>query len=332
MATPLYRADLPAFNTVHSLAARFSLRGRDFISLHDWTTEELAAALKVAGELKAKRRTGMREQPLQGKTLGMIFAKASTRTRVSFEVGIFQLGGQALFLNPSDIQLGRGESIADTARVLSRYLDGIMIRTFNHQDVTELAQWAEIPVINGLTDREHPCQVLADLLTIWEHKGRLKGLKLAYVGDGNNIAHSLLHGGAKFGMHVAVASPEGYQPDPAVVAEARADAALTGGQITLTTDPHEAVADADVVYTDVWTSMGQEAERAAREQAFKGYCVDSRLMSLARPDAIFMHCLPAHRGEEVTAEVIDGPRSVVWDEAENRLHAQKAVMLLTMQD
>nr|PZN43578.1 MAG: ornithine carbamoyltransferase [Bacillota bacterium] len=334
MASPLSWAagDVAGLHPAQSLAARLSLRGRDFLSLHDWTPEELAAALQTARELKLRHRSGHRDQPLRGKTLGMIFAKASTRTRVSFEVGIFQLGGQAIFLNPADLQLGRGETIADTARVLSRYLDGIMIRTYDHREVQELARWAEIPVINGLTDREHPCQVLADLLTIWERKGRLRGLKLAFVGDGNNMAHSLLHGGAKFGMHVAVASPPGYGPDPEVVAEARADAAETGARITLTDDPAEAVRDADVVYTDVWASMGQEAEREVRLRAFRGYTVDRNLMALARPDAIFMHCLPAHRGEEVAPEVIDGPQSVVWDQAENRLHAQKAVMLLTMQD
>lgn len=323
-------ADSLALDRVQALAARFALKGRDFISLHDWTREELAVALHTARDLKARQKAGILDQPLKGKSLGMIFAKSSTRTRVSFEVGIFQLGGQALFLNPADIQLGRGETVADTARVLSRYVDGIMIRTYSHDEVRELAHWAECPVINGLTDREHPCQVLADLLTIVEKKGRLDGLKLAYVGDGNNMAHSLMHGGAKFGMHVVIGCPPGYEPDPAVVAEAQADAARSGGTIRVVHDPAEAVRGAEVVYTDVWASMGQEAQRAVRLQAFQGWTVDERLMALAHPEAIFMHCLPAHRGEEVSAGVIDGPQSVVWEEAENRLHAQKAVMLLVM--
>ncbi len=328
---PLHQtADSLSLDRVQTLAARFALKGRDFISLHDWSREELAVALHTARDLKARQKAGMIDQPLKGKSLGMIFAKSSTRTRVSFEVGMFQLGGQALFLSPTDIQLGRGETVADTARVLSRYVDGIMIRTYSHDEVRELARWAECPVINGLTDREHPCQVLADLLTIVEKKGRLTGLRLAYVGDGNNMAHSLLHGGAKFGMHVVVGCPEGYQPDPDVVAEARADAALSGGTVTVVHDPAEAVRAADVVYTDVWASMGQEKEHAARVQAFRGWSVDEKLMALAHPEVIFMHCLPAHRGEEVSAGVIDGPRSVVWEEAENRLHAQKAVMVLVM--
>ncbi|MFZ5813976.1 MAG: ornithine carbamoyltransferase [Bacillota bacterium] len=307
-----------------------SLKGRDVISIHDWSRDELAEALDLAQWLKERLKLGLREEPLKGKTLGMYFAKPSTRTRLSFEVGIQQLGGYGLFLSAADLQLRRGESIADTARVMSRYLDGIMIRTFAHQDVVELAQWADIPVINGLTDEEHPCQVMADLLTIREKLGPLGGLKMAYVGDGNNMAHSLMDGGAKFGMHVVVASPSGYAPDPDRVARAQAVAAKYGGLIEVVDDPALAVAGANVVYTDVWTSMGQEEESARRLAAFQGYQVDQRLMSHADPTAIFLHCLPAHRGEEVAAEVIDGPQSVVFDQAENRLHAQKAIMALIM--
>ncbi len=307
-----------------------ALKGRDFISLHDWSRDELEHALELAESLKLRRQMGMVDQPLRGKTLGMYFAKASTRTRISFEVGVQQLGGYGLFLSAADLQLRRGETIADTARVFSRYLDGIMIRTFAHHDVVEMAQWADIPVINGLTDLEHPCQVMADLLTIKEKKGQFRGLKLAYVGDGNNMAHSLLDGGAKFGMHVVIACPEGYEPNPEVVERAKAEAARHGGLVEVLNDPVAAATGADVVYTDVWTSMGQEAEAADRLKRFEGFQVNNGLMKLADPGAIFLHCLPAHRGEEVTAEVIDGPQSVVFDEAENRLHAQKAIMALIM--
>lgn len=307
-----------------------SLTGRDFLSLHDWSREDLEQVLETAGALKARHKMGMQDQPLRGKTLGMYFAKASTRTRLSFEVGIYQLGGHGLFLSAADLQLRRGETIADTARVFSRYVDGIMIRTFSHADVVELAEHADIPVINGLTDMEHPCQVMADFLTIQEKKGRLSGLKLTYVGDGNNMAHSLMDGGAKFGMHVVIACPDGYEPDPAVLARAQKVAASHGGLVEVVRDPVAAARGADVVYTDVWTSMGQEAEVAVRLSAFNGYQVNDHLMSFAHTDAIFMHCLPAHRGEEVSASVIDGPRSVVFDEAENRLHVQKAIMALTM--
>ncbi len=307
-----------------------TLKGRDFISLHDWSRDELAEVLELAQWQKARLKAGIRDEPLKGKQLGMYFAKPSTRTRLSFEVGIRQLGGQGLFLSAQDLQVRRGESIADTARVMSRYLDGIMIRTFSHQEVVELAEWATIPVINGLTDEEHPCQVVADLLTILERFGRLEGLKLAYVGDGNNMAHSLMDGGAKFGMHVVVASPEGYKPDPARVLRAQMTAAQHGGKVEVVTDPVVAVSGAHVVYTDVWASMGQEDEAEKRKAAFAGYQVTAELMRHAAPEAIFMHCLPAHRGEEVAAEVIDGPQSAVFDEAENRLHAQKAIMTLTM--
>jgi len=311
-------------------AMSVALKGKDFLSLHDWTRAELEYVLEVARQFKLRKLAGMVEQPLKGKTLGMYFSKASTRTRLSFEVGIQQLGGTGLFLSAADLQLRRGESIADTARVFSRYLDGIMIRTFAHSDVVEMAQYADIPVINGLTDQEHPCQVMADLLTIQEKKGRLSGLKLAYVGDGNNMAHSLMDGGAKFGMHVAVACPPGYEPAPAIVDRAVSVAAAHGGKVEVLHDPVTAVRGADVVYTDVWASMGQEAESAERMARFQGYQVNAKLMALAHPSAIFMHCLPAHRGEEVTADVIDGPQSVVFDEAENRLHAQKAIMALIM--
>lgn len=307
-----------------------TLKGRDFISLHDWSRDELEEVLELAMWQKARLKAGIRDEPLKGKQLGMYFAKPSTRTRLSFEVGIRQLGGDALFLSAHDLQLQRGESIADTARVMSRFLDGIMIRTFSHREVVELAEWATIPVINGLTDEEHPCQVVADLLTALERFGTLPGLKLAYVGDGNNVAHSLMDGGAKFGMHVVVASPEGYQPDPARVARAQVTAARYGGLVEVVTDPVLAVTGAQIVYTDVWASMGQEAEAEQRRKAFAGYQVTAELMRCAAPEAIFMHCLPAHRGEEVAAEVIDGPQSAVFDEAENRLHAQKAIMTLIM--
>lgn len=302
----------------------------DFLSLHDLSQDELLALLDLADRLKAENKAGIAHPHLAGKTLGMIFSKSSTRTRVSFEVGMYQLGGHALFLSSHDIQLGRGESIADTARVLSRYLDGIMIRTFNHSDVLELAAQSSIPVINALTDLLHPCQVLADLQTIREEKGRLKGLKLAYIGDGNNMANSLMHGCAKVGMDIAVATPEDFLPDTQCINNAKQSAALSGSKLSLTLDPKAAVAGADVVYTDTWVSMGMESEKAQRVQQFAGFTVDQELMALAKPDAIFLHCLPAYRGYEVTDEVIEGPQSRIFDEAENRLHAQKAVMLTLM--
>lgn len=315
---------------VSTIIDRESLKGRDFISLHDYSQDELACFLEAAHELKAALKTGRPHPILQGKTLGMIFTKSSTRTRVSFEVGIYQLGGQGLFLSGRDIQLGRGETIADTARVLSRMVDGIMIRTFSHQEVLDLAQYASIPVINGLTDLLHPCQVLADLMTIQEHKGQLAGLKMAYIGDGNNMAHSLMFGGAKMGLHVVIASPEGYKPDPKIVALAQDDAKANGGLVEVIDDPMEAVKGADVLYTDVWASMGQEAEINERIQAFKGYQINAESIKLAHSSSIVLHCLPAHRGEEITDEVIEGSHSVVFDEAENRLHAQKAIMALLM--
>ncbi|MNW43499.1 Ornithine carbamoyltransferase [compost metagenome] len=304
----------------------FNLSGRDFIELTDYTTEELQYLIDLAIEIKHKQKNGEEYQPLKGKTVGLIFEKSSTRTRVSFEVGTYQLGGHALFLSKNDIQLGRGETIADTAGVMSRYLDGIMIRTFGHDKVVDLARYATVPVINGLSDLAHPCQVLADFQTIYEYKGELKGLKLAYVGDGNNMAHSLMIGGAKLGVHVSVASPEGYEPDPQIVVDAQEIAKATGAVIEVVRDPKAAVQDADVIYTDVWASMGFEEEQKTRENAFKDYQVDEQLAKCAKPDYLFMHCLPAHRGEEVSEGVIDGENSIIFDQAENRLHAQKALM------
>ncbi len=303
---------------------------KHFISLADLTPQAFMNLLDLADQLKRERREGRASQPLAGKTLAMIFTKSSTRTRVSFEAGMFQLGGHALFLSSADIQLGRGETIHDTAKVLSRFVDGIMIRTFAHQDVIDLARFGSIPVINGLTDLMHPCQALADLQTVREHRGPLAGLKLAYLGDGNNVANSLLHAGALAGMTVAVAAPAGYGCDPGCIAEAEAIAAQTGGRVILTESPEEAAEGADALYTDTWVSMGQEAEKQKRIPIFQGYQVDDHIMALAKPGAVFLHCLPAYRGYEVSESVIDGPQSVIFDEAENRLHAQKAVMVSLM--
>ena len=307
-----------------------SLKGRDFLTLKDFTRQEIEEMVNLGIDLKAKQKAGIPTPILEGKTLGMIFQKSSTRTRVSFEVGMYQLGGSALFLSTNDLQIGRGEPIKDTARVLSRYLDGIMIRTYSHADVEELAAYADIPVINGLTDDYHPTQVIADLITIQEHKGKLTGIKFAYVGDGNNMTHSLMIGCAKVGMDVTVACPDGYMPNPEVVALAQGYAAESGGSVTVMHDPKEAVKGVDVIYTDTWASMGQEAEKEIRKKAFAGYQVDDALMALAKPDAIFMHCLPAYRGMEVTDEVMESAQSVVFDEAENRLHAHKAIMASVM--
>jgi len=307
-----------------------SFKGRDFLALADYTPEELMFLVELAVEMKKKQKSGEIFQPLKGKTLGMIFEKSSTRTRLSFEVGMYQLGGHALFLSGNDLQLGRGETIDDTARTMSRYLDGIMIRTFAQRKLVELARGATVPVINGLTDLSHPCQAFTDYMTIYEQKGRLQGLKIAYIGDGNNMAHSLMVGAAKFGMHIAIASPENYDPDEEVKAIALDAARHTGAQYTHHRDPREAVADADVVYTDVWASMGFEAEQVARMQAFKDYQVNADLVKHAKSDYLFMHCLPAHRDEEVTADVIDGRNSIVFDQAENRMHAQKAIMAAIM--
>ena len=306
---------------------------RHLISIHDLTAAEVAGLFHLAADVKANR--SKYENHMHRKTLGMIFEKSSTRTRVSFEAGMAQMGGQALFLSSRDIQLGRGEPISDTAQVLSRYIDGIMARTFAHQTVTDLAKYGSVPVINGLTDDLHPCQGLTDYFTLSEVFGgieRLHGRKIAYVGDGNNMAHSLLFGAPKVGMDVAVASPPGYEVKAQYAGLAFEDANEAGTKITLTNDPREAVADASAVYTDVWASMGQEAEAQKRQRDFEGWQVSSRLMSLAKPSAIFMHCLPAHRGEEVAAEVIDSPQSVIYDEAENRLHVQKAILVALMKD
>lgn len=307
-----------------------SLKGRDFLTLKDFTRQEIKEMVSLGIDLKAKQKAGIPTPILEGKTLGMIFQKSSTRTRVSFEVGMYQLGGSALFLSTNDLQIGRGEPIKDTARVLSRYLDGIMIRTYSHADVEELAEYADIPVINGLTDDYHPTQIIADLITIQEHKGKLEGIKFAYVGDGNNMTHSLMIGCAKVGMDVTVACPDGYMPNPEIVALAQGYAAESGGSVTVMHDPKEAVKGVDVVYTDTWASMGQEAEKEIRKKAFVGYQVDDAMMALAKPDAIFMHCLPAYRGMEVTDEVMESAQSVVFDEAENRLHAHKAIMASVM--
>jgi ornithine carbamoyltransferase len=306
------------------------LRGRDFIELLDYTPEEIRYLLDLAIELKRKQKAGEVYQPLKGKTLGMIFEKSSTRTRVSFEVGMYQLGGHALFLSRNDIQMGRGETIRDTAQVMSRYLDGMIIRTFGHRNVVELARNSTIPVINALSDQSHPCQVMADYQTVLEKKGRLEGLKVAYIGDGNNMAHSLMIGASKLGMHFASASPEGYEPDPEIVRLTKEIAADTGSRIDILRDPREAIENADVVYTDVWASMGFEEEQKVREKAFANYQVNEELVKYAKADYLFMHCLPAHRGEEVSEGVIDGPNSVIFDEAENRLHAQKAIMAAIM--
>lgn len=307
-----------------------NLKGRSFLSLHDFSVEEIRYILDFAHYLKNKQKKGEPYQILKGKTLGMIFTKNSTRTRVSFEVGMYQLGGLALFLSSNNLQIGRGESIEDTARVLSRYLDGIMIRTYDHQDVVKLSEYSDVPVINGLTDLLHPCQVLADLMTIEEHRGQLQGKKLAYIGDGNNMAHSLMFGGAKTGMHVTIASPPGYEPDKKIVNLAKKDAKLTGSSIIVTNDIKEAAKDAHILYTDVWISMGQEEEAKKRIKDLGPYQINEELLKIASDEAIVLHCLPAHHGEEITEEVINGPHSLVFDEAENRLHAQKAIMALTM--
>jgi ornithine carbamoyltransferase len=307
-----------------------SLQGKDLLSIHDLSAGEVQQIFDQAKKLKAMQKQGEEHHLLKGKTLGMIFQKASTRTRVSFEVGMWQLGGTALFLSANDLQIGRGEPVKDTARVLSRYVDGIMIRTFSHAEVQELAHYADIPIVNGLTDLLHPCQALADIFTAIEYKGDVKGRKLAYIGDGNNMANALLHICAKVGMDIAVACPAGYEPDPAVLTEARADAAVSGSKITVTAAPKAAAEGADVLYTDVWSSMGKEAEQAIRKQAFAGYQINGAILKLAKPDAMVLHCLPAHRGEEITEEVMESPQSAVFDEAENRLHVQKAILSLLM--
>jgi ornithine carbamoyltransferase len=303
-----------------------SLKGRHFTRVADWSGEELLRLLDLADDLKDRQHRRDEHQLLPGRALGMIFQKPSTRTRVSFEVGIAQLGGHALYLAASDLHLGRGETLRDTATVLSRYLDGLMIRTFAQDDVEELARHATIPVINGLTDSSHPCQALADVMTIRERLGRLEGVRVAYLGDGNNVCASLMVAAAKLGMEFVAATPEGYEPDPLAVKLARE----AGGNQELTHDPREAAQGADVLYTDVWTSMGQEEEREPRLRDLAGFGIDDELVRLAGENAIVLHCLPAHYGEEITEAVLYGPQSAVWDQAENRLHAQKALMALVM--
>lgn len=305
---------------------QIQLKGKDLLTLMDLTQEEILYLLDSALELKEKHKNGEIVSSLKGKTLGMIFEKSSTRTRVSFEAGMMQLGGNALYLNSKDLQIGRGETIADTAKVLSEFIDVIMIRTFEHEKVVELAKHASIPVINGLTDDFHPCQALADLLTIYEHKKSFKGLKMAYIGDGNNVAHSLMIACAKVGMDFTLACPEGYEPKEFVVKYAQEVAKETGATITICHDPVAAAKDADALYTDVWTSMGQEEETKKRLAVFAPYQINEELVQYAKDDYLFLHCLPAHRGEEVTAEVIDGARSFVFQQAGNRMHIQKALL------
>jgi ornithine carbamoyltransferase len=299
---------------------------KDLLDVATMPRSQVLALLRLASTLKKKQQRGVPHQLLRGKTLGLLFQKPSTRTRVSFEAGMNQLGGHALGLPMSDIQLSRGETVADTARVLSRYLDGIVIRTYDHAIVEEWATEASMPVINGLTDHSHPCQALSDLLTIQELKGRLKGLSLAYIGDGNNVANSLVEAGAKMGMRVVIGCPSGYQPDQRVIDRARIEGQATGASIEVVENPLVAVKEADVVYTDVWISMGREREQARRLRLLAPYQLNQRLLQRAKPDAIVMHCLPAHRGEEISADVLDGPQSVVIDQAENRLHMQKAIL------
>ena len=295
---------------------------RHLLKLQDLTREDILSILNLADQLKFERINGVQKDYLKGKKMGLIFQKASTRTRVSFEVGIYELGGYGLFLSSNDLQIGRGEPVQDTARVLSRYLDGIMIRTFEQQEVEDLAKYGSIPVINGLTDYAHPCQVLADLMTIREYKGSFKGLKMAFIGDGNNMANSLTVGAIKTGMSFAIACPKGYEPDAKIMQWAKEN-----GDFVVTESVEEAIKDADVVYTDVWASMGQESERQKRAEALKGYQVNKECMKYAKPDAMVMHCLPAHRGEEITEDVFEEHAKEIFDEAENRLHAQKAVMV-----
>lgn len=294
---------------------------KHLLKLKDLTSDEIFGILNLADQLKYERKNNVKHPYLEGKKLGMIFQKSSTRTRVSFEAGMYELGGYALFLSDRDLQIGRGEPIKDTIRVLSRYLDGIMIRTFAQKDVEDLAKYGSIPIINGLTDYCHPCQVLADLMTIREYKGSFKGLKMCFVGDGNNMANSLIVGCIKTGMEIAIACPDDYRPDADLICWAKEN-----GKITVTSDLKAAAEGADVLYTDVWASMGQEGEKAAREKIFRGYCIDDTLMKLAEKDAMVLHCLPAHRGEEITEEVFEAHADEIFGEAENRLHAQKAVL------
>jgi ornithine carbamoyltransferase len=300
---------------------------KDFLALNAFTRDELDNLFKLAGELKLKQNNGDKHRLLKGKTLAMIFEKSSTRTRVSFEVGMYQLGGHPLFISTKDSQMGRGEPIKDTARVMARYCDGIMIRTFGQEIVEEFARYASVPVINGLTDLYHPCQIMADIMTVIEHKGGYEGLKFAWIGDGNNMANTWIEAAAIFGFDLTLACPKGYEPDKKVLDWALSRAT---SRIILTDDPKQAVTDADVLNTDVWASMGMEAEQKKREEAFAGFQLNGELLKLAKSDCVVLHCLPAHRDEEITDEVIEGPNSVVWDEAENRLHIQKAIMAWLM--
>ena len=306
------------------------MKGKSLASLYDLTKEEIEEILKTSESLKCQLLRGQERPLLKGKTFAMIFEKPSTRTRVSFEVGMWQLGGYALYLSASDLQMGRGESIADTAKTLSRYVNGIMARVFAHQTILDLVKYSRVPVINGLSDLTHPCQGLADLFTIYEKKGRLAGLKLGYVGDGNNVAHSLLYGCSKVGMNITLACPKGYEPESEVVSKAEEEGKRSGCKVKVGDDPNEAVREADIIYTDVWASMGKEKEYEKRAKIFKPYQVNGKLIKEAKRDFIFMHCLPAHRGEEVTDEVADSINSVIFDQAENRLHTQKALLALIM--
>jgi ornithine carbamoyltransferase len=307
-----------------------NMKGKSLIEINHLSLEEINQIFDLSRTLKEKQNSGEPHKLLEGKTLGMIFSKPSTRTRISFEAGIYQLGGIGMYFNQNDLQLKKSESVSDTAKVLSRYLSGIMIRTFDHQDVIDLARYGSIPVINGLTDLHHPCQVLTDLFTVLEKRRTLKGLKLVYIGDGNNMAHSLLHGCSKVGMDITIASPSGYMPLKEIVEESNVNAKYMGSKIDITEDPVKAVNNADIIYTDVWASMGQENEAAERRKKFIKYQVNNTLVKNAKDDYIFMHCLPAHRGDEVTDEICDSPNSVIFDEAENRLHVQKAIMALVM--
>ena len=307
-----------------------NMKGKSLASLHDLTREEIEQILKTSELLKLQLLRGQDHPLLKGKTLAMIFEKPSTRTRVSFEIGMWQLGGYALYLSSSDLQLGRGETIGDTAQVLSRYANGMMARVFAHQTILDLVKFSRVPVVNGLSDYSHPCQGLADLFTIYEKKGSLPGLRLAYVGDGNNVAHSLLYGCSKVGIDIILGCPKGYEPNPKVVSESKEEAKRSGSEVRVTNDPKEAVEGADVIYTDVWASMGKEKEHAERVNILKPYQVNPKLVKGAKGDYLFMHCLPAHRGEEVTNEVADSKNSVIFDQAENRMHTQKALLSLIM--
>jgi len=306
------------------------LKGKDFISIHDLTSEEVRFVFDTTRMLKVEERMGIRRPILQDKTLGMIFQKSSTRTRVSFEIGMNQMGGKAIFLSSNDIQLNRGETVADTARVLSRYLDGIMARVFGHDIILELAKYSSVPVINGLSDFLHPCQAMADFYTMLEKCGNLQGIRLVYVGDSNNVSNSLMMAAAKTGVHITICSPQGFTPSDIIMKWYNEDAPSTGSTFHFTPDPTEAVKNADFIYTDVWASMGQEAETEKRRQIFKPYQINQALLQKAPSHCLVLHCLPAHRGDEITDEIMDGPHSIVFDEAENRLHAQKAIMALLM--